>query len=275
VSDHFWLDPDYEAQVEAQSVRLKLSTLYPGYPMTFDMAFIQALMGPAFLILVISAVYILFGSAIRSAISGINVGATVISCKFTPPISKANGNIDFSVTYKLPNGNMQLAYGASYFDGASVHRCEDFPINTVLQVSYQQNDPSSVYINDSRLDHPLWETLGVLAGFFLCTGYAVWGFIDGIAKMVQVPVCEQRIKFMQNNGKLHTGEVIRCTRKHVGSKKEPLEEWTLTYKFSTPQSTEIIGKQRARNSGLLKRSLPEPGISVTVVYANDHTYCVL
>jgi len=276
VSDHFWLDPDYEAQVEAQSVRLKLSTLYPGYPMTLGSALIEAVAGIVLIGIVAITFYALFEPAILARISGVNVDATVVSCEFTPSIGKGRNSIQFTFTYKLPDGSItQPIYGTPAFFDIVGHTCEEFPIGSVLQISYQRDGRSAPYVSDSRLANPLWETVGQVIIFIFGFGFCVLYFANGVAKVIRFPVCVWQMLVMDVKGKLYSGEVVRCTRESLGDTNQRLEEWTLTYKFSTPQSTEIIGKQRARNSGLLKRSLPEPGISVTVVYANDHTYCVL
>jgi len=276
VSDHFWLDPDYEAQVEAQSVRLKLSTLYPGYPMTLGSALIEAVAGIVLIGIVAITFYALFEPAILARISGVNVDATVVSCEFTPSIGKGRNSIQFTFTYKLPDGSITQPISGmpTYFD-AFPHTCTEFPIGSVLQISYQRDGRSAPYVSDSRLANPLWETVAVIVVFLFGIGFFVWYFVTGAANVIRFPVCIWQAVIMDAKGKLYSGQVIRCTRKHVGSESQRSEEWALTYKFSTPQGTEIIGKQRARSRDLLKRSLPEPGMSVTVVYANDHTYCVL
>jgi len=200
VSDHFWLDPDYEEQVEAQSVRLKLSTLYDGYLMAIDVALIQALTRAVFLALLVSAIYILVIPGFSASIFGINIETTIVSCKLTPAVGKVSGNINFTVAYHVQDGVTQQAHGITYFDAASSHTCDEFPIGTTLQVRYNLDD-FSVYLADGPFDRSLWRNLGAQTALVLTIAYFVWVFVNGIAVMIQIFICKQQIKFIWAKGK--------------------------------------------------------------------------
>ncbi len=208
--------------------------------------------------------------------NGIAASATVLDCQYIPSRGKINAWMDFTLSYLTQGAANTIVQGKTEVGGDFMNgrSCNEFPLGSTVQVKYQQTDPTYVNIVDDRLTQPLWDA-AIMYGSFLCTFVFVTAlFLTGLSGIIRFAIKLRQLNRLRRDAMLRGGEIIKCESEKQG-KYENMLLLTVSYKFPLPQGAEAIGKQQAYRNDLLHRQLPEPGTTLTVLYADDHTYCVL